>query len=87
MAEITKLEEMLKATKRVEAVREELIGLLNYNLSAAEGQNLRSNSEAVSKQVRTREERLEALHKKAKVEEERIRQAEATYQVKCDGRR
>mmetsp|Transcript_8842 Transcript_8842/g.20244 ORF Transcript_8842/g.20244 Transcript_8842/m.20244 type:complete len:826 (+) Transcript_8842:70-2547(+) len=80
MAEITKLEEMLKATKRVEAVREELIGLLNYNLSAAEGQNLKSNSEAVQKQVRTREERLEALHKKAKVEEERIKQCEATYQ-------
>ncbi len=78
-AEVSKLEDMLKAVKRVEAVREEVIALLVYNISASEGQDLRSNVEAAEMQKRVRTERMESMKKKVKAEEGKMKQAAETF--------
>ena len=79
IAEVSKLEDMLKAVKRVEMVREEVIALLVYNISASEGQDLRSNAEAAEMQKRVRTERMEAMRKKVKSEESKMKQAAETF--------
>ena len=79
IAEVSKLEDMLKAVKRVEMVREEVIALLVYNISASEGQDLRSNAEAAEMQKRVRTERMEAMRKKVKSEEAKMKQAAETF--------
>jgi hypothetical protein len=79
IAEVSKLEDMLKAVKRVEAVREEVIALLVYNISASEGQDLRSNAEAAEMQKRVRTERMESMKKKVKAEEGKMKQAAETF--------
>ena len=78
-SEVSKLEDMLKAVKRVEAVREEVIALLVYNISASEGQDLRSNVEAAEMQKRVRTERMESMKKKVKAEEGKMKQAAETF--------
>jgi hypothetical protein len=78
-AEVSKLEDMLKAVKRVKAVREEVIALLVYNISASEGQDLRSNVEAAEMQKRVRTERMESMKKKVKAEEGKMKQAAETF--------
>ena len=70
---------MLKAVKRVETVREEVIALLVYNISASEGQDLRTNVEAAEMQKRVRTERMDAMKKKVKVEETKMKQAAETF--------
>jgi hypothetical protein len=78
-AEVSKLEDMLKAVKRVEVVREEVIALLVYNISASEGQDLRSNVDAAEMQKRVRSERMETMRKKVKAEEVKMKQAAETF--------
>jgi hypothetical protein len=78
-AEVSKLEDMLKAVKRVEVVREEVIALLVYNISASEGQDLRSNVDAAEMQKRVRTERMETMRKKVKAEETKMKQAAETF--------
>jgi|LauGreDrversion4_2_1035121.scaffolds.fasta_scaffold2361531_1 hypothetical protein len=70
---------MLKAVKRVEVVREDVIALLVYNISASEGQDLRSNVDAAEMQKRVRTERMEAMRKKVKAEEAKMKQAAETF--------
>jgi hypothetical protein len=48
MAEITKLEEYVKCSRRYDAVREEKLGLLTYNLASAES-NMAPESEEASR--------------------------------------
>jgi len=79
LAEVSKLEDMLKAVKRVEVVREEVIALLVYNISASEGQDLRSNVEAAEMQKRVRTERMDTMKKKVKAEETKMKQAAETF--------
>ena len=49
MAEITKLEEHIKCTRRSDSVKEEKMGLLTYNLASAESQIAQDNVEAGQK--------------------------------------
>jgi hypothetical protein len=49
MAEITKLEEHIKCTRRSDSVKEEKMGLLTYNLASAESQIAQENAEAGQK--------------------------------------
>jgi microcompartment protein CcmK/EutM len=49
MAEITKLEEHIKCTRRSDSVKEEKMGLLTYNLASAESQIALDNIDAGQK--------------------------------------
>jgi hypothetical protein len=50
-----------------------------YNISASEGQDLRTNVEAAEMQKRVRTERMDAMKKKVKVEETKMKQAAETF--------
>ncbi len=51
MAEITKLEEYVKCSRRYDAVREEKLGLLTYNLASAESNAAPESDEATRKRL------------------------------------
>ena len=54
MAEITKLEEYVKCSRRYDAVREEKLGLLTYNLASAESNMAPESEEATRKRLSVR---------------------------------
>jgi hypothetical protein len=54
MAEITKLEEYVKCSRRYDAVREEKLGLLTYNLASAESNMAPETDEATRKRLAVR---------------------------------
>ena len=54
MAEITKLEEYVKCSRRYDAVREEKLGLLTYNLASAESNMAPESDEATRKRLMAR---------------------------------
>ena len=79
MAEITKLEEHIKCSRRSDSVKEEKLGLLTYNLASAESQIAQENAEAGQKRQAVREERMGVLNKKQKGEEDKMRTNEDSY--------
>jgi len=79
MAEITKLEEHIKCTRRSDSVKEEKMGLLTYNLASAESQIAQDNVEAGQKRQAVREERMGVLNKKQKLEEDKMRTNEDSF--------
>merc|ERR1719409_2051434 len=79
MAEITKLEEHIKCSRRSDSVKEEKLGLLTYNLASAESQIALDNIDAGQKRQAVREERMGTLNKKQKQEEDKMRTNEDSY--------
>lgn len=79
MAEITKLEEHIKCSRRADAFKEEKVGLLTYNLASAESQIDLANTAASQKRQQVREERLAVLNKKQKLEEDKMKTNEESY--------
>lgn len=79
MAEITKLEEHIKCSRRADAIKEEKLGLLTYNLASAESQISLDSEEASAKRQTVREERMGALNKKQKAEEDKMKTNEESY--------
>jgi hypothetical protein len=79
MAEITKLEEHIKCTRRADAIKEEKVGLLTYNLASAESQIDLASEEASKKRQQVREERMAVLNKKQKQEEDKMKTNEESY--------
>mmetsp|Transcript_17680 Transcript_17680/g.37299 ORF Transcript_17680/g.37299 Transcript_17680/m.37299 type:complete len:109 (-) Transcript_17680:56-382(-) len=79
MAEITKREEYVKSPRRYDAVREEKLGLLTYNLASAESNMAPESDEATRKRLTVREERMTALLKKQKLEEEKMRTNDESF--------
>jgi len=79
MAEITKLEEYIKCSRKCDAIKEEKLGLLTYNLASAESQISGESEEATKKRHAVREERMGVLNKKQKAEEEKIKVNEESF--------
>mmetsp|Transcript_25050 Transcript_25050/g.58042 ORF Transcript_25050/g.58042 Transcript_25050/m.58042 type:complete len:161 (+) Transcript_25050:177-659(+) len=80
MAEVTKLEEHIKCQRRADNVKEEKIGLLTYNLASAESQiGTGETEEAAKKRQDVRVERMGALNKRQKTEEDKMRTNEESY--------